>query len=266
MKSPLAQIAKRLRAIHRRGGSLTLLFDYDGTLAPLVSHPRLAGLAPATRRLLKQLAGIDRVHVGIVSGRGLADLREMVGLDGLCLSGSTGLEFDLGGHCFSHPESCHVAQAVSELIRKVQGALASFPGAWVETKPLGFTLHYRALPTLWEKELLLRSTAIFQSSAVRLRVFHGPKAMEITPDLGWNKGTAVGQILKHLGVSGPGLLYAGDSENDAEAFDVAAAHGGVTIGIGPEAPANAQFRLPDPASLFQLLRRLHRLRSTTLVY
>lgn len=258
MKTPWTQIAKRLRATHRRGGSLTLLFDYDGTLSPLVSHPRLAGLPSATRRLLKHLIGWQRVHVGIVSGRGLADLREMVCMDGLCLSGSTGLEFDLHGTCFAHPEAGRIAQLVECLVRQLQHHLLAFPGAWIEKKPLGFTIHYRAVPTVWEGELLARSMASLKPLAGQLRVLHGPKALEVTPALGWSKGTAVEQILKHLGTSGPGLLYAGDSENDAEALEAVAAQGGAAIGIGPEAPSNAHIRLPDHLALFRLLRRLHR--------
>lgn len=257
MKVRLTEITRRLRAVHRGGGSLTLLFDYDGTLAPLVSHPRLAGLPSPTRHMLKQLAAWDRVHVGILSGRGLDDLREMVRLDGLLLSGSTGLEFDLGGRKYSHPEANRIAHLVEDLIRRFQRELATFPGAWVEIKPLGFTLHYRAVSNALTADFLGHSTAILASHAESLRVLHGPKALEIVPALGWNKGTAVRQILEHLGTSGSGLLYAGDSENDAEGLKVAAELGGLAVGVGPLAPSIAQYRLSDPAALSRLLTQLH---------
>ncbi len=257
MKAPLTEITRRLRAVHHGGGALTLLFDYDGTLVPLVSHPRLAGLPSATRHVLKQLAAWDRVHVGILSGRRLDDLREMVRLDGLLLSGSTGLEFDLGGTLFAHPEANQITQLVEDLIRRFQRELAAFPGAWVEIKPLGFTLHYRAVSNELVADLLGHSTAILASYAKSLQVLHGPKALEIVPALGWNKGTAVRQILEHLSTSGAGLLYAGDSENDAEGLKVAAGLGGLAVGVGPLAPSIAQYRLPDPAALRRLLTHLH---------
>ena len=45
-------ISQKLAAAYRSGHRLVLLFDYDGTLTPLVDHPRLAHLDPALREVL----------------------------------------------------------------------------------------------------------------------------------------------------------------------------------------------------------------------
>ena len=50
-----AAILERLITAYQRGERLVLVFDYDGTLTPLVSHPRLAHLDPALRGVLARL-------------------------------------------------------------------------------------------------------------------------------------------------------------------------------------------------------------------
>ncbi len=49
------------------------LFDFDGTLAPLVADPDAVWLPPAVREHLPALQ--QHVQVGSVTGRALADLR-----------------------------------------------------------------------------------------------------------------------------------------------------------------------------------------------
>ncbi len=89
-----------------------------------------------------------------------------------------------------------------------------------------------------------------------LRIDESPMALEIVPDMGWNKGTAVRMILDHLDATQAMVVYAGDGGNDADAFDAVAAVAGITLGVGPDAPSIARFRLPDPAALYEFLSRL----------
>jgi trehalose-6-phosphatase len=65
-----ATILERLTAAHRRGGRLVLVFDYDGTLTPLVAHPRLAHLDPALRQTMAELAATRRSMSGWSAGEG----------------------------------------------------------------------------------------------------------------------------------------------------------------------------------------------------
>jgi len=68
MTDEINQALDRLLTAYRAGRTLALLADYDGTLVPIVEHPRLAVVAPDTRDVLKNLATVPRVVVGIVSG------------------------------------------------------------------------------------------------------------------------------------------------------------------------------------------------------
>ena len=81
----------------------------------------------------------------------------------------------------------------------------------------------------------------------------GPKAWEIMPCWGWTKGSAVRLIFADVGVANAAVLYAGDGANDAEAIEVVAAMGGITLGIGPHPPTGSQYHLPNPATLLQFL-------------
>ena len=49
-------ILQRLLAAYRHGYRLVLVFDYDGTLTPIVAHPGLARIYPALRDVLARLA------------------------------------------------------------------------------------------------------------------------------------------------------------------------------------------------------------------
>ncbi len=256
--TPLDSAREKLLAAHRRGGRLALLFDYDGTLAPLVARPRLARLGGAARRVLKRLAARPRVHVGILSGRTIEDLKEMVGLEGLCFAGTGGLELEIGGTYLTHPDAPEAAERVARIAEQVRPLLAAFPGAWLEDKRLGFTLHYRGLAADRVDRFRALARAALEPFSADLRSVDGPKAIEVTAELGWTKGTAVRRIAQHLEVEGPGVLYAGDAANDAEALQAVVAMGGVAIGVGPRVPQAAPYRLPDPAALVEFLSGLCR--------
>ena len=51
----------------RRAKRILLLFDYDGTLTPIVERPELARLAEGTRERLASLARGDRFLLGVIS-------------------------------------------------------------------------------------------------------------------------------------------------------------------------------------------------------
>jgi len=97
---------------YRRGASLALLFDYDGTLVPIAEHPRLAVLTSETRQRLDRLARTPSAFVGVLSGRRIDDLKHTVGVSGVCYVGTGGLELDLWGVPIMHPESADAAQLV----------------------------------------------------------------------------------------------------------------------------------------------------------
>jgi trehalose 6-phosphate phosphatase len=249
-------VLEGLCAAYRRGSTLALLFDYDGTLTPIAACPSLAVLDNHTRRLLASLADRPRVSLGILSGRQLDELKALVRLPGLYLAGTGGLELDLGGTRVEHPQAERVAALIVRLAVRLEKEVAVYQGAWLERKRLGLAVHYRQLPEHEVAPLRANVENAARAFGSELRIVQGPEAWEITPAWGWTKGTAVRLILAHLGANSPVLFYAGDRDSDIEAMEVVAAMGGIAMGIGPHAPSAAGCQLPDPGALRAFLANL----------
>lgn len=236
--------------------TLVLLLDYDGTLVPLADRPDLARLPPSVRMLLVRLAGRPGIRLGVISGRSLDELQRIVRVAGIDYAGTNGLELRLQGCEIHHPEARRAKGLLAEVKAHLDKGLSAYQGVWVEAKPFGLTLHYRQVPLDQQARLRASAEMLLQPWAGGLRVDPGPMALEIVPDLGWTKGTAVRMMIDQAGLDRPAVCYAGDHANDAAAFDTVAALGGISIGIGQDAPPSAQFRLPEPAALHALLADL----------
>lgn len=251
MTRPLLHALARLADAHRQGTRLALLFDYDGTLVPIAGHPQLAVLENETRGRLERLARIPSVFIGVLSGRQLDDLREAVGLRNAIYVGTSGLELRIGNTTIRHPDAERGAQLAHAAAQSLRQTLTSHTGVWIEAKPLGLTVHYRGVSGADRIERLRADVAhAIEPLSEELRVLDGAMAIEITPDVGWTKGTALRMIVaQHAGHTGVLPLYAGDAANDADALATAAQLGGVAIGVGQLAPATAQYLLPNPLAL-----------------
>jgi trehalose 6-phosphate phosphatase len=249
----LRRVTERLVSAHQAGSRLALRLDYDGTLTPIVEHPALALLEPHTRRLLERLTETPRVSVGVFSGRGLVDLRHLVALPDLFYAGSSGLELDLRGTRTIHPKAVTHRRHLEVAAATLAALARDYPGAWVEDTHLGWTLHYRQVDARQVEELLERAGRALRAYAGMLRVTVGLMAWEVTPDVGWHKGSALRLIVESLGPCLP--FYAGDAANDTEALATAAVLGGIAVGVGPAAPP-ARYHMAGPTELVAFLSGL----------
>src|SRR5262245_60046481 len=105
MKELLPEARDQLVTAYRAGQPLALLFDYDGTLTPIVDRPELAKLSRQTRLLLASLVRRPHVFVGVLSGRRLNDLKARVGVKRAYYAGTGGLELELGKGLIVHPQA-----------------------------------------------------------------------------------------------------------------------------------------------------------------
>ncbi|MCU0703407.1 MAG: trehalose-phosphatase [Fimbriiglobus sp.] len=244
---------------YRHGRPVVFLFDYDGTLTPIVRHPSLAFLPATTRELLAGLTSLPDVSAAVLSGRGLDEVKSRVGLEDLYFAGSGGLEIDLRGDRRGYPGCAEFEHTLNAVHEHLLDPLRSFPGTWVERKPAALAIHFRGLLPLnavcFRLEVCNRLAAL---DGVRFRVVS--EAIEVTPFGGWDKGTAVEAILEHERARHPSPLpvYFGDAPNDAEGMIATLKGGGVPVGIGPDAPEIATVRLADPEALVNALTTLRR--------
>jgi trehalose-phosphatase len=248
----------RAAAEYAAGRHLALLFDYDGTLTPLVAHPSLAALPDSTRDLLAELAGLPRVTVGILSGRALRHVRELVGLPGVRYVGSGGMDMDLGGEEITDQSLKEFERIADSIAEALSGPVRWFGGAWVERKPGCLSVHYRELTPLKAAcfcEEVRDTLAFLEDAAPPLRVRDVSRALEIGLAAGWTKAEAVDRILAGLDPR-TFPVFAGDGANDEEAVARVNDLNGLTVGVGPDVPAGVQVRVATTEDFAADLDRL----------
>lgn len=257
VEDTISVLSERLIEAHRSGRPLGLYFDYDGTLVPYASQPSAALLPTSSRSLLRMLSSQPRVCVGILSGRSLSDLRSMVRLSEVFYSGTCGLELDGPDLQFVHPEASRLGEETSRLWEILKGIVHPFTGTWIERKPLGLTVHYRA--TDIEHHARLRSILleVIRDFAGGWRILHGSFAVELFGDPACTKGSA---LLRHIQTQPAPMLvlYCGNAENDTDAMTAVNQRGGISVGIGADAPCAAQHRIDTTTDLLNLLVALCR--------
>src|ERR1700683_926385 len=122
--------------------SVAILSDFDGTLAPIRRRPEIVKMSVRVRDALAQLARQGNL-VGIVSGRGLIDVREKVGLNGICYVGCHGYTMqDSRGHTISLMNRTE-KEILSRARRVAAPKLRRIKGIRLEPKEAGLAVHYR---------------------------------------------------------------------------------------------------------------------------
>lgn len=182
-----------------------LVFDVDGTLAPIVARPELARVPEATRSEIERLSG-RYLLVACVSGRAGEDARRLVGVETVVYVGNHGLELD--------PRA--------EALRGAVAAFRDRVGLPVEDKGLSLTYHYREADDQAAARTRLEAVAA-QAHAAGLDPRWGRKVLEVRPAVEAHKGTAVRALLAGSGATRG--LYAGDDTTDLDAFAGLAAAG-----------------------------------------
>lgn len=239
-----------------------LATDFDGTLAPIVRTPDLAGIPEATRHALSGLQERAGVHLAILSGRSLADLRRFVPLTGAILAGNHGLEIAGGGIDYLHEAAASRRPLLDAASDALAASLASWPEAWVERKGLTATVHFRNVPESHRQPVVraVRRTVAPFGTSLGLRA--GKCSLELHPRIGWHKGEAVRLILRHLGLPHSACLCLGDDTTDEHMFRCLPE--AITIRVGRPARSAARFLLPDTAAVGETLSWLVERLSDTL--
>lgn len=241
-----------------RTDRVLLLFDYDGTLTPIVARPEDALLSDDVRGLLRTLAARPTCIVGIVSGRSLADLAVLADIPGMVHAGNHGMEIRGHGMDFTHPGALAAHPVLDEAEARLSLALDAIPGTIVEHKGLTLTVHYRSVAEhrVSEVETAVASSTAGPVEAGSLRLTQGKKVIEVRPAISWDKGKAIERIWTGCG-DRPLPFYFGDDRTDEDGFRAVQALGGIAVFVGPARQGTvALHQLESPQEVAETLRLL----------
>jgi len=234
------------------------IFDFDGTLSPLVPHRDLAELLPEWRQLLQAMVDAPGNIVAVLSSRTLNDLVTRVQLPGIYLGGGSGIEWRLGDGRRKAPDremEVRLASRRRSLLDPLQ-YMAEVLGADLEDKYWSVAVHTRSMPQEKKEEL----TACIRGweSQEGVKVFRGPEVFEVQllPEV--DKKFGVQTLCRLLGPKCrlDATLYAGDDANDAVAMRYILAMGGSVLSVGQKPLVPGTPSVPDPLGLAAAVREL----------
>ena len=239
----------------------TLLLDYDGTLVPFSSEPKLAQPDAELIELLGALGSDPVNHVTIISGRPRRTLEEWVGHLPISLIAEHGVWLRNQGGDWRMLKT--MTTGWKERVRPIlQLYVDRLPGALLEEKEFSLAWHYRRADPeqapLRAKELLDDLAGYTRN--IDVQVFEGNKVIEIR-NSGVNKGTAGLEWLKQF--QPDFVLGIGDDWTDEDLFRALPPTAfSVRVGL---ANTSARYYLSGPATVRKMLRELSEIPRETVV-
>jgi trehalose 6-phosphate synthase/phosphatase len=201
---------------YRSSASRVLFLDYDGTLVPFASTPRLARPDPELLELLQRLGDEPGNDIVIVSGRSRRDLEEWFGNLPVALVAEHGVWLRPKGEPWRLFKN--LTAEWKERVRPIlQVYVDRLPGALVEEKDFSLAWHYRRADPEQSRvraQELLDTLADYMRN-IEVQVVEGRKVIEVRPS-GINKGAAAQEWLKDRAPDF--ILGIGDDWTDEDLF------------------------------------------------
>lgn len=243
-----------------------VMFDVDGTLAPIVRHADDATISESTRSLLTAMARRYGL-VACISGRRASDTRRIVSIGSIAYVGSHGGELLPPGGVEPRvdPELRAWSRRVQAFAREADVAGLAHLRVRLEDKGPIAAFHWRGAPD----EAAAAAAVEEIARAAEKAGFHthwGRKVLEVRPPVRIDKGVGVRTLLRGTDVDA--ALYAGDDNTDLDAFralgelvDEGRLRTAVRIGVrSDEGPAEieqeADAVIDGPAGVHRLLEAL----------
>jgi trehalose 6-phosphate phosphatase len=261
-----SRIAEVVAPLRGDPDASALLFDIDGTLAPIVPDPEDAAVPEETRQVLRRLAGRYAL-VACVTGRRALEARWIVGVEEVVYSGNHGLELLRPGADEPEldPAIADGAQRARDFVLDLDAADLRAAGLRLESKGPIQALHWRGAAD--EAAAAHRAQRIAAAAgAAGLDPHWGRKVVEIRPVAGVDKGTAVEGLLAGKAVQL--ALFGGDDRGDLDAFAALGRmvvsgrlRGSVCVGVAseeapPELAESADVVVDGPEAFLQVLKAL----------
>jgi len=228
-------------------GNVLLAFDFDGTLAPIISNPDRVAIPGGTRKLLQKLA--LQYPCIVVSGRGRGDVRRRVG--------GIGFKEVIGNHGIEPSNSSRaIAQTTRGWLLLLRPRLKGLHGVVIEDKTFSITVHYRKARRKRRAVKAITEAAKLLAGA---RIIGGKQVINILPERAPDKGHAV--LREQRKRRCDCIIFVGDDETDENAFTLARSCRLLGIRVGARRSSLADFYIRDRKEIRRLLRLLVTLRT-----
>ncbi len=174
-------------------GRRALFVDYDGTISRIAPTPDQAMMSSRAARSLEILSRYIEL-VCIVSGRGVRDLWNKVGVEGIVYVGNHGVEYLNDGDVEVAPEVAAYRDDVKRVLDHLR-AHADAPGLVWDDKYYSASVHYRVAEDTGAARDGLAHALVSAPGVDSLEVFWGKMVLEIRPPVGVHKGYAVRKLV-----------------------------------------------------------------------
>jgi trehalose 6-phosphate phosphatase len=205
-----------------------LLLDLDGTLIDLAPTPDGVTVPPTLAPSLRLLAARLDGALAIISGRPVEIVDRLLDHAAPAVAGEHGAAIRSRPGATPHRGALPVPPA--SWLRTAEALVADWPGAILERKARGFTMHFRQCPDAGPVfHALLRGLLTGQDEFALLG---GSMVWEIRP-AGVHKGHAVVALMAHPPFLGRVPVFIGDDITDEDAIHAAEAMGGAGLRVAP---------------------------------
>jgi trehalose 6-phosphate phosphatase len=231
---------------------VAILLDIDGTLLDIALTPHDVRVPPTLRKTLASLQESTEGALALVSGRSLSDIDLIFAPLKLSAVGGHGAEIRVA------PNHKANGTPVRFLDKKTRSRLIEVAevdeGVIMEDKGYSVALHYRLAPD--KKRAIEDAVAAIcgELPAGTVEILPGKAVIEIKKS-GFNKGTALRDLMAHAPFAGRRPIFVGDDVTDDAAFAAVPEFDGIAISVGRMVPGVAQ-RFETPSDVRRWLERI----------
>lgn len=212
---------------------LWLFLDYDGTLTEFTRTPDILKPDPKLIDLIRRLADKNRIRMAVVSGRRLKDIQTLLPVEGIYIAGTYGIEIlTPDGERIQREDYAMVRPYLESLKPHWEEILNGHKGFFLEDKGWALAVHARFAPDKEATRLIstLQHTLDQDMITDEYRLIKHPKFLEVSSAKA-HKGKTVSFLLNSFPLPEARLVYIGDDDNDAEAFETIHSFEGVAISV-----------------------------------
>ena len=233
-------------------GKVAIFLDIDGTLLDIALRPHDVRVPPTLRKVLATLYDRTGGAIALVSGRALSDIDLIFSPLRLSAVGGHGAEIRPTPN--GQAENPRPPLLDAQTRKKIAAIAQVGDGIIVEDKGYSIALHYRLAP---DKQGAIEDALAVLCAELppgSVEILRGKSVIEVKK-VGFNKGTALRDLMSHTPFAGRKPIFIGDDRTDETAFAVVPEFDGIAISVGRMVPGVAE-RFEAPSDVRRWLERL----------